>query len=75
MNNHVFQVGEYYSYVGAKDNPDYYVSDNYNVYMLDGVNYRKGVRGNLLVLDKELYEGGFMGNEGAGWECIFSITS
>ena len=73
-NNHTFLIENYYRYDGDNINMDYIVNTNYMVYTVDNINFRKGVRDMSFVIDKELYEYGFLDAEGTGWVNIYKLT-
>jgi hypothetical protein len=73
-NNHTFGANGYYSYQGGRTAANYIVSENFNTYSLDGVNFRKGIRDGCFVIDKEIYEGGFLNTENVGWTNFLTIN-
>jgi len=75
-NNWTSQINGTFIY-GAEQNEDYINNTNYKSYnnpLLQGLNYRKGIRDGLFVIDEELVLYGFSGIEGVGWKNIFSIN-
>ena len=66
-NNHTFAADGFYSYQGGRTAANYTVSENFNTYSLNGLNYRKGIRNGNFVIDREIYEGGFENVENIGW--------
>ena len=66
-NNHTFLIGKSYGYNGAKTNPSYTVSENFDTYSNGVTNFRKGIRDGKFVIDKEIYDGGFLNTQNIGW--------
>lgn len=75
-NNWTTMLGDNFVY-GIEQNEDYFNSTNYRSFnnpVINGLNYRKGVRGGEFVTDIELVVDGFSQVEGIGWQCIKRIS-
>lgn len=75
-NNWTTMIGNNFIY-GIEQNSDYFSAKNYENYnnpLINGLNFRKGVRGGIFVKDVEIVVNGFSQLEGIGWQNIFSIS-